>query len=327
MKRISTLNSFHKKFLSSSARLGLLLLTSLFLPNTTLAQSQATPARLQVVTTLPEFTEMAKTIGGEAVDVTSLLRGIEDPHRVDGTPAMVLKLAKADLVVLTGMGLETSWLARALSKTGKASIQRGGPGYVELGSFIQPLEKPLGPIDRSHGDVHSEGNPHFNLSPKALAESATGLTQALVRARPNRRAEFESGEARFKAEMAAVEADVRSLLKPILALHPKPWFIEYHREFVYFFDLYGLSSMGAIEEKPGISPSSGRLAQVSMMAKAKNVRRALAGTFAPRQHLRRFSELSGIPFSIVPTMVRPSETDAATIRAMQLTIANELAKN
>ena len=84
--------------------------------------------------------------------------------------------------------------------------------------------------------------------------------------------------------------------------------------------------MGAIEEKPGISPSSGRLAQVSMMAKSQRVRRALAGTFAPRQHLRRFSELSGVPFSVVPTMVRPGSEDASSIRAMQQTLAKAVAE-
>lgn len=291
-----------------------------------LLKAEAASPPLQVVVTLPEFAEMAKTIGGTEVEVVSLLRGIEDPHMVDGTPAMVLKLAKANIVVLAGMSLETSWLSRAISKTGKADIQRGGPGYIELGAFIQPLEKPQGPVDRSQGDIHAEGNPHFNLSPKALAESAKGLTEALIRARPSKRAEFEAGETKFKAEMAAIEQDVRMILKPVLSLNPKPRFMEYHREFVYFFELYGLESAGAIEEKPGISPSSGRLAQVSMTAKSQRVRRALAGTFAPRQHLRRFSELSGVPFSVVPTMVRPGSEEASSIRAMQQTLAKAVAE-
>lgn len=308
--------------LTGKRNLLFLLALTLIAPRFALAQMATTP--LQIVTTLPEFAEMATVIGGSEVSAASLLRGIEDPHMVDGTPAMVLKLAKADLAVLAGMGLETSWFSRALSKTGKASIQRGGPGYVELGNFIQALEIPNSPVDRSQGDLHAEGNPHFNLSPKALADSARGLTEALIRARPDKKAVFEAGEAKFKTNMATLEQDIRAILKPVLILNPKPQFIEYHREFVYFFNLYGLESIGAIEEKPGISPSSGRLAQISTLAKTKGVRRALAGTFAPRQHLRRFSELSGVPFSIVPTMVRPGSPESSSIRAMQQTLAEAL---
>lgn len=281
---------------------------------------------LKIVTTLPEFAEMARAIGGEAVDATSLLRGIEDPHRVDGTPAMVLRLAKADLVVSAGLGLETAWLNRALSRAGRPAIQPGGPGFVELGSFIARLEVAQSPTDRSQGDVHAQGNPHFNLSPRALAESANGLTTALIRARPEKKALFLEGQKKFESQMLELESEVRALLKPVTERNPKPLFIEYHREFVYFFQLYGLESIGSIEEKPGISPSSGRLAQVASLAKTKGIRRALAGTFAPRQHLRRFSELSTVPFSIVPTMTRGESPEASSIRAMQLTIARELAK-
>jgi zinc/manganese transport system substrate-binding protein len=107
--------------------------------------------------------------------------------------------------------------------------------------------------------------------------------------------------------------------------------IEYHREFVYFFSLYGLTSAGSIEEKPGLSPSSGRLAEVAMSAKSRNVTIAIGGTFAPRQHMRRFSELSGVPFAIVPTMVSttqsPSEPASNTIRSVQRSIAEAIAQS
>ncbi len=284
----------------------------------------ASAERLKVVTTLPEFAEMAQTIGGDEVEVSSLLKGLEDPHQVDGTPAMVLKLMKADIVVLAGLGLETAWINRALSKTGKPSIQRGGPGFVELGKLIKRLEVPDTPVDRSQGDVHAEGNPHFNLSPRALSESAEGLTAALIRTRPAKKVIFQNGELKFKTNMGEIESEIRTLLKPVTEAEKKNLFIEYHREFVYFFNLYGLVSTGSIEEKPGISPSSGRLAQVASEAKSRGIRRALAGTFAPRQHLRRFSELSGIPFSIVPTMVRIDSQDASSIRSVQQSLAKEL---
>lgn len=286
----------------------------------------ATGNKLKVTTTLPEFAEMARTIGGDFVTVTSLLKGIEDPHLVDTTPALILKLMKSDLVVSAGLGLESAWLNRALSKTGRPAIQRGGPGNVELGNFVDVLEKPTVPVDRSQGDLHAEGNPHFNLSPKAMADASTGLLKALIFLRPNHRAQFEAGQKRFTAEMVDIEADTRKILAGS-ANSSTRLVMEYHREFVYFFSVYGLTSAGSIEEMPGLSPNSGRLAAVAKLAKSKKVAIALGGTFAPRQHLRRFSELAGVPFAIVPTMVSTSTPATGTIRLVQTSIAEAINQN
>lgn len=288
--------------------------------------------KLRVIVTLPEFAEMAKTIGGDAVSVAALLKGIEDPHMVDTTPALILKLMKSDLVVSAGLGLESAWLNRALSKTGRPAIQRGGPGNVELGGFVEVLERPQGSVDRSQGDLHAEGNPHFNLSPKALSQASAGLEKALSFLRPEMKAQFEAGRKKFVTEMEDIEKATREILKDRTS---NRLVMEYHREFVYFFSLYGLTSAGSIEEKPGLSPSSGRLAEVSKSAKSRNVTIAIGGTFAPRQHMRRFSELSGVPFAIVPTMVStaasttpsPSEPANNTIRSVQRSIAEAIARS
>lgn len=302
------------------------LLCSFFVASPANEASAQTADQLKIATTLPEFAEMARTIGGDAVHATSLLKGIEDPHLVDTTPALILKLMKSDLIVSAGLGLESAWLNRALSKTGRPALQRGGPGNVELGNFVDVLEKPSGAVDRSQGDLHSEGNPHFNLSPKALSQASIGLLKALIFLRPGEKFRFEAGQKKFAAEMADVEAATREALGEF-AKSPSKLVMEYHREFVYFFSLYGLNSVGAIEEKPGLSPSSGRLAEVAKYAKSKNVAIAIGGTFAPRQHLRRFSELSGVPFAIVPTMVSVSTPTAGSIRSVQATIAKAIAEN
>lgn len=322
-------DKFYRVSLGPSALRGLLLICFvLFCSGSLAAEEKATSSpKLRVTVTLPEFAEMAQTIGGDAVTVTALLKGIEDPHMIDTTPALVLKLMKSDLVVSAGLGLESAWLNRALSKTGRPAIQRGGPGNVELGGFIEVLERPQGSVDRSHGDVHSEGNPHFNLSPKALAQASLGLEKALSLLRPETKVQFEAGRKKFVAEMDDIEKSTREILKGRAS---NRLVLEYHREFVYFFSLYGLTSAGSIEEKPGLSPSAGRLAEVAKSAKSRNVTIALGGTFAPRQHMRRFSELSGIPFAIVPTMVStaPSQSEPAsnTIRAVQRSIAEAIAK-
>ncbi len=279
-------------------------------------------AKLKVACTLPEFAEMAEAIGGDALEVTSLLKGIEDPHMVDTTPALILKLMKSDLIVSAGLSLESAWLNRAIAKTSRPALQHGGPGNVELGEFVDVLERPLGKTDRSQGDVHSDGNPHFNLSPQAMASASRGLLKTLILLRPALKEKFELGQKTFESEMKDVETETREILKSASDLKV----MEYHREFVYFFALYGLRSAGSIEAKPGLAPSSGRLAEVASLARSGKIVIAIGGTFAPRQHLRRFTELSGVPHAIVPTTVRPKSDDAGSIRLVQKTIARAIAE-
>lgn len=281
---------------------------------------------LIVVTTLPDIAELVRTIGGPEVSVTSLLTGAEDPHFVDATPTAVARVAKADVVCAIGFDLETGWLPKVLSKSGNARVQPGGPGYCELGSTVEPLEKPTGPIDRSMGDIHAHGNPHFNLSPRSMADASRSVLKVLSAARPDKAADFTTRQNGFTASMKSLEDQVRTLLKPAIDLSLKGTpIIEYHREFTYFFALYGLRSMGSIEEKPGLTPSAARMAQVALAAKSAGVRVALSSHVNPVKQLARFSELSGVKTVTVYTSVQAGgKTLPNSIEAVQLAIANAI---
>ncbi len=291
------------------------------------ANAQTTP--LKFIATLPDVAEVVRAIGGSEVEVTSLLSGEEDPHFVDANPSLILKVSRADVVCAMGLDLESGWLPKVLAKSGNAKVQSGGPGFCELGSTVNVLERAGAGADRSMGDIHAGGNPHFNLSPRALAEGSKTVLEILKRMRPSKIAEFELRALEFQKDMKRVEDSTRALLKQAIALSKSSVVaIQYHKEFAYFFDLYGLTSFGAIEEKAGLPPSAGRLASVSLEAKKAGVRIALASLTAPIKHVQRFTELSGIPNARVPTGVRVrenSEAPATTIEAVQKTIAQAIA--
>jgi zinc/manganese transport system substrate-binding protein len=280
--------------------------------------------RIKVVTTLPDFAWMVQEIGGDAVEVKALLRGTENPHYVDAVPDFIRQVAEAKVVCLAGLDLEAGYMPAVLARSGNAAVQSGGPGYCEIGKSVKTLDKPTGPINRSMGDVHPGGNPHFFLSPKSLAAGSVEVVKALSRVDAARAAQYEKAGAAFQAKMENLSKEIHARLEPFRAAQKdKPILIEYHKEYAYFLKDYGLLSFGSIEEKPGMPPSAGRLASVGSDAKAAGVKLALAAPYNPAKTLQRFTEISGIPVVVVPTMVQ-NKGPAANYAELQKHIADAL---
>jgi zinc/manganese transport system substrate-binding protein len=284
-------------------------------------------AKVKVVTTIPDLAWVAAEVGGDHVETKALLRGNENAHFVDAVPEFTRLTADADVVCIAGLDLEVGYMPAVLTRSGNAKIQPGGAGYCEAGKSVQVLEKLTTAVDRSMGDVHPAGNPHFYLSPKALADGAKEIAAALTRVDPAHTIDYRKGLAAFAVKMDALDKEIVNLLKPLKSLQDKaggkPLLIEYHREFSYFLNEYGLTSFGSIEEKPGVPPSAGRLGEIAAAAKAADVRIALAADYYPKKTLERFRELSGIELVVVPTMIQPSGS-YKTYADLQRHIANSL---
>lgn len=273
---------------------------------------------LAVVTTLPELAEMVRDIGQGEVTVKSLLAGTEDAHYLDAQPNFIREVANADMVCMIGLELETSWLGKILSRSGNAAVQPGGRGFCDTGTAVTVLEKPHGALDRSAGHVHPAGNPHFNLSPIALAQAASVVHGTLVGLRPSKAALFAQGVERFKTKMAKIDSAIKAKFDAYLKRHSRPPVVlEYHKEFAYFLNAYNIQSAGAIESLPGVPPSASRLAQVALKAKQQKVTIAIGSTFCPLKHLQQFQRLSGVPYARVPTMVQRGSKTLGTIAQLQ----------
>ena len=266
-------------------------------------------AKIKVVTTLPDVAEVVKAVGGNQVEVSSLLTGGTDPHFADARPDYILKVNRADIVCSVGLDLEIGWLPKVLEKSGNAKVQAGGPGFCELGKAVKPLDVPQGVIDRSLGDVHPHGNPHFTLDPLKLAESGAEVVRVLSQVDSANAGMYQKNYDAFKKQMETLHAQIKSKVK-------KDKVMEYHKEFTYFFRAYGLESAGSLEEKPGMPPSATRSAEVAQMAKANKVQVLFATPSAPHKTLERFQELSGIPVVTVPSYIQ-SSGNGSSIEALQ----------
>ncbi len=272
---------------------------------TPLILSSSAAAALNVVASSPDVAWLLQKVGGDQVTVETLLKGTEDPHYADAVPDFIRKVAKADLVCAIGLELEIGWLPKVLSRSGNAKVQSGGGGFCEVGSTVTTLERPQGTIDRSMGDVHPMGNPHFWLSPKALKEASLTVEQKLSSLAPSHQTFFKKNREKLGSDLDQLILESKKILAPVINSQHPPIVIEYHREFLYLLQLYGIQSFGSIEEKPGVPPSAGRILQIASQAKKAGVKLIIGTDYSPLKTLEKTSEASGIPYWTTPISLQP----------------------
>jgi zinc/manganese transport system substrate-binding protein len=155
-------------------------------------------AALRVVATTPDVADMARQIGGDRVEVTTIAEGGQDPHKVPVKPSFVTKLNRADVLVVQGLGIEHTFLPALLEAARNPRIAPGAPAYIDSSLYVEPLEVPSS-TNRSQGELHPLGNPHFNLDPVRGKSMARAIAEGLERVDPEGAAAYRDGLARFTA--------------------------------------------------------------------------------------------------------------------------------
>ena len=125
-------------------------------------------------------------------------KGYQDPHFVEAKPSFILKLQKADLLIVVGRELEIGWLPPLIQQSRNAKVQVGADGYLDASQGARILEIPTGQITRAMGDVHPHGNPHYWLDPENGKRIAKEIADKLSELRPDDRAYFEQRLADFR---------------------------------------------------------------------------------------------------------------------------------
>ncbi len=169
----------------------------------------ASPARAQgklnVVTTTEDLASIAREVGGDRITVESIARGYQDPHFVEAKPSFILKLQKADLLIVVGRELEIGWLPPLIQQSRNAKVQVGAAGYLDASQQARILDIPTGQVTRAMGDVHPQGNPHYWLDPENGKAIAREIADKLAELRPNDRAYFNQRQADFANRITQAE--------------------------------------------------------------------------------------------------------------------------
>jgi zinc/manganese transport system substrate-binding protein len=234
----------------------------------TFLAGDAFAAKLNVVTTTSDLASIAQAVGGEFVDVTSVSRGYQDPHFVEPKPSFLLLLRKADLVAAIGLDLEIGWLPALIDQSRNAKIRPGAAGYLDVSRGVNILDRPTGAVNRSMGDVHPMGNPHYWLDPANAVRIAIQIEKKLEELQPANAAYFQKRLNDFKLKMNEANRRWTAALAPFKGAK----IVTYHNSWPNFMRRYGIDVIGFVEPKPGVPPSPSHLFHLINTMKQQKVK-------------------------------------------------------
>jgi len=259
------------------------------------ASTSPASAQLRVVATTPDLASVAREIGGDKVNVVALAKPTEDPHYVDAKPSHIVTLNRADALIEGGAELELGWLPPLLENSRNSKISAGAPGRIVASDGVKMLEIPTS-FDRSKGDVHSLGNPHFMIDPVTVKIIARNIANHFAQIDPKNAATYNGNLTRFNTKLDAKYADWQRQLAPYRGAR----IVTYHKDFVYLAERFGLTIVDELEPKPGIAPSPAHLAQVIGKMKSANAKVILVQPFQNRKTAETVARQTGAVVLDVP---------------------------
>jgi ABC-type Zn uptake system ZnuABC Zn-binding protein ZnuA len=269
----------------------------------------ARAASLDVCATTPDLGALAAEVGGEYVRVTVFAKGREDPHFVEARPSFIRDLHRADLFILTGMELEIGWAPALINKARNRDVLPGGRGYLDASRAIVPFEVPTATFDRSMGDVHAQGNPHYMLDPVNGYRVAQLIRDKLCQLDPAHSDGYHANCDDFARRLAAAlcgegtdaAAKLERLARGGSVVATGGWLAQTqsirgakvvgdHNAWVYFTERFGLDTIGFMEPIPGQPPTMRHLRSLVERMNAQGVHGILSIVYFRPEHARFLAE-------------------------------------
>lgn len=288
------------------------------------ALAPAVPAagKLRVVATIPDLASLAEAVGGDLVQVDALTRGTQNFHEAEVRPSMMLKLRKADVLIQNGLDLD-AWADVAVNGANNPNIIRGAVGRIDISRGVPLLEVPSVRVDRSMGDVHPLGNPHFSLDPGLAPVITQNILDGFARLAPGHRAAFERNRQAFLSRLETEMARWTKTLEPVKGAKV----VVYHPDFIYFLTRFGFAQVAALEDRPGIPPSPAHLTRLIQQMKDEHVKVILVEPWNDVTLAQRVAEQAGARAFVMATAVgavKGAESYIAAIDYNVTTLAQAL---
>lgn len=260
-------------------------------------------AKLNVVTTTTDLAALTSDIGGQHVAVTAITKGYQDPHFVEAKPSYLLKMRKADLFIQVGLELEVAWAPALLTNARNPKILPGSPGFLEASSGCEILQKQTGPIDRSLGDVHPFGNPHFWLDPENGRQMARNIAERLKNIDPTHSKNYDNNLAVFESRLNAKEKEWSAQAASLQGLKV----VTYHNSWPNFAKRFGLNVLNFIEPKPGIPASPAHIKGLINQIKDERIKLILIEPYFDEKLPAKIAADTGAKLVIFPPSVEAFE--------------------
>jgi zinc/manganese transport system substrate-binding protein len=228
--------------------------------------------RLNVVASFSILGDLVKNVGGDKVDVTTLVGPNGDVHVYTPAPSDAKKNADARLLVMNGLGLE-GWLPRLVQSAGsKATI-------VTASNGIAPLQ------------LGSDADPHAWQSVANVRIYVANIRDALIAADPADAAVFRANAERYLGELNALDAEVRADIAKIPPERRKV--ISTHNAFGYFAAAYGVTFIAPVGVSTESEPSARDIATLIQQIKAAKIPAVFLENLGDDRLIRRIAAETG----------------------------------
>ena len=244
--------------------------------------------KIQVVATTTDLKALAEAVGGDLVEVDALARGNQNPHDLEVRPSLMVKVRRADVIVMNGLEMD-QWAEVVIQGANNPKVNPGAPGRVDASQGILVLEVPKTRVDRSMGDVHPMGNPHYTADPGMAPAVTANILNGLARVAPQSRAAFERNRAAFLARLEQAQARWTETLAPLKGARV----VVDHSLWAYFLTRFGLVQVASVEERPGIPATPSHVAKLIELIKSERIKVIMTVPWGDRKLAERIGQEGG----------------------------------
>ncbi|HUP35132.1 MAG TPA: metal ABC transporter substrate-binding protein [Candidatus Limnocylindria bacterium] len=254
--------------------------------------------KIRVVTTTTDLKALTEAVGGDLVEVDALARGNQNPHDLEVRPSLMVKVRRADLLVTNGLELDR-WAELVVQGANNPKVIPSAPGRVDASAGILVLEVPRTRVDRSMGDVHPSGNPHYTVDPGMAPAVTANVLEGLTRVAPQNRAVFERNREQFLSRLGEAMVRWSAALAPFKGAKV----IVDHNMWPYFLTRFGLVQAGSVEDRPGIPATPAHVAKLIAYMKEDKIKVILSVPWADYRLSQRIAEEAGAKVVLVANAV------------------------
>ncbi|RUR30906.1 metal ABC transporter substrate-binding protein [Vreelandella andesensis] len=303
--------------------------------------------RVQVVTSFSILADMVENVGGEHVEVTSLVGPDGDTHMYSPSPGDARALAGADLVVFNGLLFE-GWMERLIESSdyhgalvtatnGLQPRALGEAGHDESGHDEHGHDE-HGHDEHGHDEAdhdehghdgadhsehaHGDDDPHAWQDLQQAQVYVTNIRDGLMEADSANAQSYQANAERYLAEIAAVDSEIRDILSDIPA---SASVITGHDSFGYFSSAYGVNFLSPVGLSTEADPSGASMAALVDVIEQENVQALFHENMTNQAIINQLAEETGLPIAgTLYADALASEGDASTYLGMMRHNANVL---
>jgi zinc/manganese transport system substrate-binding protein len=283
-------------------------------------------AKLRVVATIPELVDITSRVGGDLVSVDGLARGTEDIHQVVMKPSFVTKLNRADAVVYLGLTVEHAFLPGLLEVAKNQKMRPDpdtsnclGDGCIDCSAGVNTLEKPNS-LSRAQGELHPQGNPHYNIGANNGPLIARNIAAGLSRVDPAHAADYQKNLKAYLAELEPKIVEWRKEASPLKGVKA----VSYHKDVVYLGAFTGIDFVDTIELKPGVAPTPTHLTALVNKMKEQKVTLIVREQQYDAKTPAWLAEQTGAKVAVIGTMANALPGTETFIKLSETNLKNLL---